>query len=56
MITRIEGEIQDGEKLRLHVPGTDRTFTPLVSGVVPNERMTWSGGSLPYSKACALSN
>jgi hypothetical protein len=50
MITRIEGEIRDGEKLRLHVPGTDRTFTPLVSNVVPNERMTWTGGFAPIFK------
>ena len=50
MITRIEGEIRDGEKLRLHVPGTDRTFTPLVSIVVPNERMTWTGGFAPIFK------
>jgi len=50
MITRIEGEIRDGEKLRLHVPGTDRTFTPLVSDVVPNERMSWTGGFAPIFK------
>jgi len=50
MITRIEGEIRDGEKLCLHVPGTDRTFTPLVSIVVPNERMTWTGGFAPIFK------
>jgi len=33
-ITGIDGEIRDGEQLRLHVPGTERTFTPRVSGVV----------------------
>jgi hypothetical protein len=42
-ITGIEGEIREGERLRLHVPGTERTFTPF-SGIVPNERMTWTGG------------
>jgi len=50
MITRIEGEIRDGERLRLYVPGTDRTFTPLVSDVVPNERMSWTGGVAPIFK------
>ena len=46
-ITRIDGDIRDGERLRLHVPGTDRTFTPRVSGLVPNQRMTWTGGLAP---------
>lgn len=46
-ITRIEGRIQTGERLRLHVPGTTRTFTPTVSDVVPDERMTWAGGVAP---------
>ena len=49
-VTRIEGQIREGEKLRLHVPGTDRTFTPMVSGVVPGERMTWTGGVAPIFK------
>ena len=49
-ITRIEGEIREGERLRLHVPGTDRTFTPLVSDVVPNRRMAWTGGFAPVFK------
>jgi len=31
----------------MHVPGTDRTFTPKISGVVPNQRMTWTGGFAP---------
>src|SRR5262245_15514953 len=43
-VSRIEGEIREGGRLRLHVPGTDRTFTPMGSDVVPNERMTWTGG------------
>ncbi|HEX3799214.1 MAG TPA: SRPBCC domain-containing protein [Verrucomicrobiae bacterium] len=49
-VTRIEGIIREGGKLRIHVPGTDRTFTPTVSAVVPNERMTWSGGFAPLFK------
>jgi hypothetical protein len=46
-VTGIEGQIREGERLRLHVPGTTRTFTPKVSEVVPNERMTWSDGVAP---------
>lgn len=49
-VTSVEGQIREGEQLRLHVPGTDRTFTPRVSGVVPNERMTWTGGFSPVFK------
>jgi hypothetical protein len=43
-VTRIEGDIRESERLRLHVPGTKRTFTPTVSGVVPSRRMIWSDG------------
>ena len=43
-ITAIEGDIREGERLRLHVPGTNRTFTPRVSGVVPSRRMVWGDG------------
>jgi uncharacterized protein YndB with AHSA1/START domain len=32
-VTRIDGQIREGERLRLHGPGTNRTFTPKVSGV-----------------------
>jgi hypothetical protein len=46
-ITGIEGRIQDGERLRLHVPGTSRTFTPRVSGFLPNQQMVWTGGFFP---------
>jgi hypothetical protein len=49
-VAAIEGEIREGEQLRLHVPGTDRTFTPRVSGVIPSERMTWTGGFAPLFK------
>jgi hypothetical protein len=49
-VTRVEGQIREGEQLRLHVPGTNRTFTPRVSGVVPAERMTWTGGFSPVFK------
>ena len=43
-VTGIEGEIREGERLRLHVPGTKRIFTPKVSGVVPARRMMWGDG------------
>lgn len=49
-VSSIEGQIREGERLRLRVPGTNRTFTPTVSGVVPNERMTWTGGFAPIFK------
>ncbi|HEY7698173.1 MAG TPA: SRPBCC domain-containing protein [Vicinamibacteria bacterium] len=49
-VVSIEGQIREGERLRLHVPGTDRTFTPRVSKVVPNERMIWTGGFAPIFK------
>lgn len=49
-VSGIEGHIREGERLRLHVPGTDRTFTPKVSDVIPDERMTWTGGFAPVFK------
>ena len=49
-VTSVEGQIREGETLRLRVPGTDRTFSPKVSGVVPCERMTWTGGFSPVFK------
>ena len=49
-VTLVEGEIREGGKLRIHVAGTDRVFTPKVSGVVEQERMTWTGGFMPLFK------
>jgi hypothetical protein len=49
-VSDVEGEIREGERLRLHVPGTDRVFTPRVSDVVPHARMTWTGGFALLSK------
>ena len=49
-VTRIEGEIREGARLRVHVPGTDRIFVPRISGVVENRRMTWTGGFSPVFK------
>jgi hypothetical protein len=55
-VTGIDGQIAQGEKLTLHVPGTSRTFTPTVSGVVPNERMIWSGGFAPMFRGVRTFN
>ena len=49
-VARIEGRIREGERLMLRVPGTDRTFSPRVSGVVPNRHMVWTGGFAPVFK------
>lgn len=49
-VTAIDGEIREGQRLRIHVPGTDRTFTPTISDVVPAVRMTWTGGFAPLFK------
>ena len=43
-VAAIEGQIREGERLRLQVPGTKRAFTPRVSAVVTARRMTWSDG------------
>jgi len=34
----------------MSVPGTERVFTPRVSGLVRNERMVWTGGFRPVFK------
>lgn len=49
-MTSVEGQIREGEQLRVCVPGTDRVFTPRVSDVVPEQRMTWTGGFSPVFK------
>ena len=49
-VARVEGQIREGERLRLHVPGTARTFSPRVSDVVPDTQMTWTGGFFPVFK------
>jgi uncharacterized protein YndB with AHSA1/START domain len=43
-VSAIDGNIQEGERIRIHVPGTNRTFKPKVSGVVVNKSMMWSNG------------
>lgn len=43
-VTAIDGDIRQGERIRIHVPGTDRTFRPRISDVEINKHMTWSNG------------
>ena len=49
-VAAIEGNIREGTKLRIHVPGSDRVLTPRISDVVACERMTWTGGFGPLMK------
>lgn len=49
-VTAIDGEIRDGQQIRIHAPGTKRTFTPRISNVVRDARMTWTGGFAPLFK------
>jgi hypothetical protein len=49
-VTSVEGEISEGKRIVVRVPGTDRKFTPKVSNVVPNQRMIWTGGFAPMFK------
>ena len=51
-ITSIDGIIRAGERIRIHVPGTDRSFKPRVSDVEANRRMTWSNGFAPLFRGC----
>jgi len=43
-VTGIDGDIREGARIKIHVPGTRQTFTPKVSGVVPCQRMLWMNG------------
>ncbi|HUJ14490.1 MAG TPA: SRPBCC domain-containing protein [Thermoanaerobaculia bacterium] len=44
MVLGIDGTIREGQRLRIRVPGTGRTFSPIVRDLVPNRRMKWVGG------------
>ena len=46
-VTSIDGDISDGNKLKLRVPISPRTFTPKVSDFHPPRRMVWSDGMAP---------
>jgi len=49
-VTAIDGEIREGQQIRIHAPGTERTFTPRISNVARDARMTWTGGFAPLFK------
>src|SRR5215510_909047 len=50
-VTSIEGEIALGQKLKLRVPISERTFTPKVSAFdAGQKRMVWSDGAAPMFK------
>lgn len=49
-VTQIEGEIREGEQIRIHAPGTHHTFRATISDVIPQQRMTWTGGLAPLFK------
>jgi len=49
-VSSIDGHIREGERIRIHVPGTRRTFTPRISDVEVNKHMTWSDGIAPIFK------
>jgi hypothetical protein len=49
-VAGIEGEIREGGKICVRVPGTDRVFAATVSAFVVNQRMTWTGGFAPLFK------
>jgi uncharacterized protein YndB with AHSA1/START domain len=49
-VTSIEGDIEVGNKLKLRVPISERTFTPKVAEFVPPHRMVWSDGAAPMFK------
>jgi len=49
-VTSIEGSIEEGAKLAIRVPVSDRTFTPKVKELVPTSRMVWSDGMAPMFK------
>ncbi len=46
-VTSITGEIAKGNKLKLEVPVSERTFTPKVIELVPESRMVWGDGMAP---------
>ena len=54
-VTSVEGEISEGKRIVVRVPGTDRKFTPKVSRVVPKESMIGRADLRPCSKAFAHS-
>jgi uncharacterized protein YndB with AHSA1/START domain len=46
-VTRIEGPIEAGRRLRITVPVSTRAFTPTVAEFEPHQRMVWRDGKAP---------
>ena len=49
-VVQIDGQIKEGNKIKLKSAGSDRIFNLKVDGVKENERMTWSDGIAPMFK------
>src|SRR6185295_8062576 len=50
-VTSIEGQIAEGQRLKLKVPTAEgRVFKPKVSNVEPGRSMIWSDGMAPMFK------
>lgn len=47
-VTELEGPIAIGQKLRITVPYSTRTFTPKVTQLDEPTAMTWSDGQAPF--------
>lgn len=49
-VTSIEGQISEGQKIKVRVPITDRVFNLKVSGLEAAKKMAWSDGMAPMFK------
>lgn len=49
-VTSIKGLIEQGQKLEIRVPISERTFSPKVTELVVDTRMVWSDGMAPMFK------
>jgi hypothetical protein len=46
-VTSIEGSIDEGQRLTIRVPISERAFKPKVVSFEPNQRMVWADGMAP---------
>jgi hypothetical protein len=49
-VSSIEGQIAEGQKIKVRVPISDRVFNLKVTGLDPAKRMAWSDGMAPMFK------
>ena len=49
-VSSIEGQIAEGQKIKVRVPISDRVFNLKVTGLDPGKRMAWSDGIAPMFK------